>query len=268
MELRDIGTIRNYTRDECIVREGDAGDEMFLLLSGQAGVFVNAVNGLPYKVAELGPGEIFGEMSILDNAPRSATIIALSDLEAFVLGRENFPRFISMKPDIAMNIMSSLSDRIRNADKVIFELQNKMRQNNSVHWNKDDGTVNDKHIAFDSYSLLLEYPAPDYHIVAQESHKDYLFDEGMTCPVCGKEFNAKKIRLSMLDEQVTGSELRCKSQLFDPLWYALTVCPSCLYSNYIYSFNDPGDIVFADVIDYRGKLKENISIENIGIKNN
>ena len=266
MDLRDIGTIRNYTRDECIVREGDVGNEMFLLLSGRAGVFVNAVNGLPYKVAELGPGEIFGEMSILDNAPRSATIIALSDLEAFVLVRENFSQFISLKPDIAMNIMSSLSDRIRNADKVIFELQNKMRNNNTLYWNKELDGNSESSSLLTGYSLLLDHSAPNYHIVAQESHRDYLFEEDMLCPVCGKEFCAKKIRLSMLNEQVTGSELRCRSQFFDPLWYSLAVCPSCFYANYIYSFSDPGDIILADVDDYISKLKGTISIDNIDIK--
>ena len=94
-----------------IVKEGAAGHEFFLVLAGTATVRRNG-----RKVATLGPGEYFGELSLLDRGPRSATVIADTDMELVVLGQREFTGVLEEVPEVAHKLLINMAARLRDAD--------------------------------------------------------------------------------------------------------------------------------------------------------
>ncbi len=101
-ESRDAG-------DE-IFAEGEAGDALYLVLDGRV-----RVHKADRMIAELGERECFGEMALLDAAPRSATVTTLTDVRLLRISREDFQEIMSEKPEIAAGIIKVLVRRLRDA---------------------------------------------------------------------------------------------------------------------------------------------------------
>jgi CRP/FNR family cyclic AMP-dependent transcriptional regulator len=93
-----------------IFGEGEAGDALYLVLDGKV-----RVHKQDRLIAELGERECFGEMAILDAAPRSATVTALSDTNLLKLTREDFQEIMTEKPEIATGVIKVLTRRLRDA---------------------------------------------------------------------------------------------------------------------------------------------------------
>jgi len=94
-----------------IVTAGTMGEEFYMILSGKA-----AVRRSGRKVAELGPGDYFGEMALLDSGPRSATVVADGDVTLVVIGQREFMGVLDETPEVARKLLVSLSARLREAD--------------------------------------------------------------------------------------------------------------------------------------------------------
>jgi CRP-like cAMP-binding protein len=94
-----------------LVTEGRTGREFFLILDGTAIVRRNG-----RKVATLGPGQFFGELSLLDKGPRTATVVAESDMKLLVLGQREFGGLIDGVPGMAAKLLQGLAHRLREAD--------------------------------------------------------------------------------------------------------------------------------------------------------
>ena len=89
----------------------DAGSEFFVIIDGQCEV---SRHGQP--VAPLGPGAFFGDLALLDRAPRNATITALTDMELLVLGQRDFHALIDEVPGFAHKLLAGLAHRLREND--------------------------------------------------------------------------------------------------------------------------------------------------------
>ena len=90
---------RTYAPGTIIIREGDAGEEFFLIRDGVADVLRSS--GAPpsvAKVASLGPGHCFGEQALIGNEPRSATVVAHENLEVYTLGKNDFREAMAASP--------------------------------------------------------------------------------------------------------------------------------------------------------------------------
>lgn len=98
--------------DTQIVREGDFGHEFYLLLQGTA-----TVRRAGRKVAQLGEGDYFGELALLDRGPRSATVVADGECELLVIGQREFVGVIDQVPAVARKLLSSMAARLREADR-------------------------------------------------------------------------------------------------------------------------------------------------------
>lgn len=97
-------------RDEVIIRQGDPGDSCFIIMSGLAEVSVTAPGG-KCVVRELGPGQVFGEMSLMTGEARSATVRALTDMEVVRVSKTSFARILAANPRIAEEISAVLARR-------------------------------------------------------------------------------------------------------------------------------------------------------------
>lgn len=124
-ELRELATrmqARDFQSGAVIVGQEDAGDSLFIVTAGRVKVVLYGDSGREMILTFLGPGEIFGEMSLLDNQPRSASVIALEPTRVLVLERATFQRHLRAYPDTGLAILAEMSRRLRQADRVIGNL--------------------------------------------------------------------------------------------------------------------------------------------------
>jgi CRP/FNR family transcriptional regulator, cyclic AMP receptor protein len=121
LDQRSLEAIANaaveqrYEPGQEIVRQGDTGVGAFIIRSGKVDI-VQDRDGKEQKIATLGPGEVFGEMALLDEFPRSATARAVEPTTALGIQRWHFRGILESHPQIALALLPMLTRRIRNAE--------------------------------------------------------------------------------------------------------------------------------------------------------
>lgn len=113
--------VRRYREGEYLFHEGEDGYTLYLLLSGQVSVQRTNEDGETIFIAQRGPGEHFGEMSLLDGEPRSADVVTIDCCEAMLLRREPFLEWVTAEPSVALNLLASLTRRLRQATDSLDE---------------------------------------------------------------------------------------------------------------------------------------------------
>ena len=113
---------RNFPKGRTIVAEGEPSQSLYVLLSGRAKVQRSDTEGKEVILSVLGPGECFGEMSLIDDAPRSASVITLESSDFMSIAKESFKAILASSPEICLRIMRGLVKRLREADKKIETL--------------------------------------------------------------------------------------------------------------------------------------------------
>jgi len=113
---------RSFPKGSVIVFEDDPGDALYLVARGQVKVVLIGEDGREVILSVLGEGNFFGEMSLIDEKPRSATVIAMVDSVVLVLRREDFQSRLRTSPEIAIALLRELSRRLRRADEKIGSL--------------------------------------------------------------------------------------------------------------------------------------------------
>jgi CRP/FNR family cyclic AMP-dependent transcriptional regulator len=113
---------RSYPKGRTIVSEGEPSQSMYILLAGRAKVQRSDSEGKEVILAVLGSGEYFGEMSLIDDSPRSASVITLESSEFIAVSKEAFKAMLAQSPDMAMSVMRGLVRRLREADMKIETL--------------------------------------------------------------------------------------------------------------------------------------------------
>ncbi|HEV8355339.1 MAG TPA: Crp/Fnr family transcriptional regulator [Gemmatimonadales bacterium] len=113
---------RSHPRGSVILSQGDPGEALFLIRSGQVKVTVVAEDGREVILSVLGPGSFFGEMALVDDEPRSAHVIAMEDSALLQLRRDDFRARLRSAPELAISLLRELSRRLRRADDTIASL--------------------------------------------------------------------------------------------------------------------------------------------------
>lgn len=111
--IRDTVEKRHYVRGEVMLHEGDTKAELFVLLSGEAQVEGKDWHGDPLTLAHLGPGQCFGELSMLSGEPASATVKATTDADVWILPHAAFVAIADDHPELARNLSTLLGERLR-----------------------------------------------------------------------------------------------------------------------------------------------------------
>ena len=112
--VASVAVRRVFTRREMVVREGDPGDRMFVIIEGRARVFVASPGGKEVTLATLGPTDSFGELSLIEGTPRSASVEAASEtLVVFGIGRDVFFDLLQKSPSLVEALLVSMSRTIR-----------------------------------------------------------------------------------------------------------------------------------------------------------
>ena len=110
---------KDYKDGDTIFDENSIGKEMYIILTGNAKV-IKKKDGAETTLATLEEGDFFGEMSLFDNSPRSATVKALGDVKLLEINQKNFLKKISRDPSLAFRMLEKMSQRIRNSDEIIL----------------------------------------------------------------------------------------------------------------------------------------------------
>ena len=113
---------RSYPKGRTIVSEGEPSQSLYILLAGRAKVQRSDSEGKEVIITVLGSGEFIGEMSLIDDAPRSASVITLEPCEFMAVGKDAFKAMLAQSPEVSMNVMRGLVRRLREADKKIETL--------------------------------------------------------------------------------------------------------------------------------------------------
>jgi CRP/FNR family cyclic AMP-dependent transcriptional regulator len=117
-----VASLRNIPRHTVVLNAGDSTDNIYFVLSGALKVQVSDEDGREVILSKLGPGELFGEMGVLDDHPRSATVLAVEPSEVVVMGKADFKQCLVDNPDVSLFIMRNLTKRLRMADRNIESL--------------------------------------------------------------------------------------------------------------------------------------------------
>ncbi len=108
---------QQFTEGEIIFHEGDIGDEMYIVLEGEVEILIRADESEPLLLSTVGPGSYFGEMSILDDEPRSAAARISQPARLLGLKGEQLKELIYVMPELAFTIFKVLSERLRRSDR-------------------------------------------------------------------------------------------------------------------------------------------------------
>jgi CRP/FNR family cyclic AMP-dependent transcriptional regulator len=121
METSALG--KTYRDGEVIVRQGEAGDCMFVIQAGQVEVIRDNERQKPVRLTVLHETDFFGEMAIIDREVRSATVRALGDAQVLTVDKKSFLRRVHEDPSLAFRILQQMSHRIRELDAELARLK-------------------------------------------------------------------------------------------------------------------------------------------------
>ena len=109
--LAEIGKRRTYSTDEAIVREGTTGTALYILLTGRARVEQDGK-----QLGELSAGDFFGELALIEEHPRSATVIAATDIDCLLFPAWEFTALLEEHPEVALPILRVLIQRLHRSE--------------------------------------------------------------------------------------------------------------------------------------------------------
>jgi CRP/FNR family cyclic AMP-dependent transcriptional regulator len=115
-QLRQLGNrfvARSYEAGKNIVTQGRGGEGMFVIISGRAEAVVESTDGTKTTVNEFGPRDFFGEVAMLDDGPRTASVMATQDTECLALTRSDFIALMKNDAEMATEIAVALAKRLR-----------------------------------------------------------------------------------------------------------------------------------------------------------
>ena len=120
--LAERGRPRHFAAGDVIMRQGDASDALHVVTRGRVRVEREQPAKTPLLLAELGPGDVIGEMGLLDGGPRSATVTAVEDTDTLELHATVMAVVVMQFPQISAALLRTLSRRLRSADELADSL--------------------------------------------------------------------------------------------------------------------------------------------------
>ena len=118
-ELQRLGAAcrqQDFAPGDVVLRQGEPGDTLYVIVSGRAQVTRHGDNVTSYGLATVGPGEVVGDMALLDDLPHSATVTALEPTRVLALPVFEFRAALREEPDITIRLLAAVSRRLRQAE--------------------------------------------------------------------------------------------------------------------------------------------------------
>ncbi|MGL5865475.1 MAG: Crp/Fnr family transcriptional regulator [Dermatophilaceae bacterium] len=109
-------------RGDILFHEGDQGDRLYVIGEGKIKLGRSSSDGRENLLAILGPGEMFGELSLFDPGPRTATATAVAEAQVVSMGQDQLRGFLGAHPDVALTLLAALARRLRRTNEVLADL--------------------------------------------------------------------------------------------------------------------------------------------------
>jgi CRP/FNR family transcriptional regulator len=120
--LEAMLTTRSVARGHVVFREGDEGDRLFIVIDGKVKISRAAADGRENLLAVLGSGEMFGELSLFDPGPRTATVSAVTDSTLASLDHDDLRPLLVERPGVAVELLQALAQRLRRTNEAMADL--------------------------------------------------------------------------------------------------------------------------------------------------
>jgi CRP-like cAMP-binding protein len=120
--ILDFATERRFRRGQMIVQKGDAGSSMMAVLSGRVRISAVNADGKEITLNVINPGQVFGEIALLDGQPRSADASAIEDTSLLVLERRHFLPFLASNQALASRLLAVLCERLRSTSLALEQI--------------------------------------------------------------------------------------------------------------------------------------------------
>jgi len=114
--------LRSLAKDETIFNAGDPADAVYIIATGKVKIVVTSTDGRDFILTILGAGQVFGEMALLESAPRSAAVITASQVDVLTIRRKDFHQMLTSTPSISKKLLAILSRRLRRANSKMESL--------------------------------------------------------------------------------------------------------------------------------------------------
>ena len=257
--LRKLGKIRRFKKNQVLFMQNDPGDNMYIALAGSFGVYINSFTDFPMRVAGIKNGMFFGEMSVIDGWPRSATIISEEDGSALAIDSNDFEPLLQGSPEIESAILKTLIERvattteavriagvivselpshlqdpqpqsIKEMHQIMIQLAQRIRELNDLLVAGEEVSTPLETMSKGVVTLLPERYVP-FNIDDQNNNIEYLTQKDTVCPHCRIQSEAYIPLYSRLVLKETTIDQRIIYEDFDILWYTNVVCPNCNYTD-------------------------------------
>jgi len=119
--LASLARPHRHGKDHVIFNEGDAGMALYMIVKGRVKIAQSSPDGKERTLALLRPGDVFGELALIDGGPRSADAVVTEDSELLVVPREKFLTFVMEQPQVAMSLLVVLSHRLRHTNLLVHD---------------------------------------------------------------------------------------------------------------------------------------------------
>jgi CRP/FNR family transcriptional regulator, cyclic AMP receptor protein len=119
--LAGLARPQRHEKDHVIFNEGDAGTAWYMIVKGRVKISKSSPDGKERTLVLLGPGDVFGELALIDGEPRSADAVVAEDSELLVVSREEFLTFVMDQPQVAMSLLVVLSQRLRHTNLLVHD---------------------------------------------------------------------------------------------------------------------------------------------------
>lgn len=111
--LAELATEKRYPKGAIIISEGDDAQSVYIVASGKVKIYLVSETGRELVLEQCGPGEYFGEIALLDDAPRSASVTVLEPCELLAVSRQAFQSLVASRPELAEGVIEQLAQRVR-----------------------------------------------------------------------------------------------------------------------------------------------------------
>ena len=120
--LRASMNLVKLRKGQSLFKEGDDGDHLFVVSSGKVKLGTKSIDGRENLLMILGPGDMFGELSLFDSGPRTATATAVTDSKLLALGQDKVIPWVKEHPEVSLQLLARLASRLRRTNEVVGDL--------------------------------------------------------------------------------------------------------------------------------------------------
>lgn len=199
--------VSEYRSGEPLFVKGHQAREMYFIVTGT----VELIDGS--RIERVSTGGVVGAVEFLRQIPYTTSALCVSKTSVIALNEDNLVEFLQSQPQLGVILLKSVAAQVPGAAEGEREVQREPEQKLPQ-------------------GLMELFPAghPTPEVRRPESDEEFLYAKAVECPVCGTSFSVLSIRESRLVTKQVCPDFRVINENFEPLWYHVWVCPSCLYA--------------------------------------